>query len=126
MIDRVALPGRGCASPSCCDRERADPAVPVSRTSSTTSRNGSSCNPAFGPRRGRTGIKLLFTGGLRIATTLDPQTQGFAQTAVRSVLAYPSDPDGAMTVIDPRTGYVRAMVGGDDADYWTGHRRRVA
>ena len=23
-----------------------------------------------------------------------------------------------MTVIDPRTGYVRAMVGGDDADYW--------
>ena len=23
-----------------------------------------------------------------------------------------------MTVIDPRTGYVRAMVGGNDADYW--------
>ena len=23
-----------------------------------------------------------------------------------------------MTVIDPRTGYVRAMVGGEDADYW--------
>ena len=23
-----------------------------------------------------------------------------------------------MTVIDPRTGYVKAMVGGKDADYW--------
>jgi penicillin-binding protein 1A len=34
------------------------------------------------------------------------------------VLAYPGDPDGAMTVIDPRTGFVRAMVGGDDTDYW--------
>ena len=45
--------------------------------------------------------------------------QGYAETAVRDrLLAYPSDPDGAMTVIDPRTGFVRAMVGGDDADYW--------
>ncbi len=34
------------------------------------------------------------------------------------MLAYPGDPSGAMTVIDPRTGYVRAMVGGKDADYW--------
>ena len=34
------------------------------------------------------------------------------------MLAYPGDPSGAMTVIDPRTGYVKAMVGGKDADYW--------
>ena len=27
-----------------------------------------------------------------------------------------------MTVLDPRTGYVRAMVGGDDADYWASDR----
>jgi penicillin-binding protein 1A len=74
-------------------------------------------NPAFGQSR-QDRYKLLFTGGLRIATTLEPQTQAFAESAVRSVLAYPSDPDAAMTVIDPRTGYVRAMVGGDDADYW--------
>ena len=74
-------------------------------------------NPAFGETR-QDRFKLLFTGGLQITTTLDPKLQGFAQTAVRSVLAYPGDPDGAMTVIDPRTGYVRAMVGGDDADYW--------
>jgi penicillin-binding protein 1A len=74
-------------------------------------------NPAFGETR-EDRYKLLFTGGLRITTTLDPQFQLAAQTAVRSVLAFPGDPSGAMTVIDPRTGYVRAMVGGRDADYW--------
>ena len=45
-------------------------------------------------------------------------SSGTRRRAVRSVLPYPGDPSGAMTVIDPRTGYVRAMVGGDDADYW--------
>ncbi|MGZ6544427.1 MAG: penicillin-binding protein [Actinomycetota bacterium] len=74
-------------------------------------------NPAFGKTR-EDRYQLLFTGGLRITTTIDPQFQRYAQSAVRSVLPYPGDPSGAMTVIDPRTGYVRAMVGGDDADYW--------
>jgi penicillin-binding protein 1A len=74
-------------------------------------------NPAFGPTR-EDRYRLLFTGGLRITTTLEPRFQIAAQTAVRSVLAYPGDPAGAMTVVDPRTGYVRAMVGGNDADYW--------
>jgi penicillin-binding protein 1A len=74
-------------------------------------------NKAFGPTR-QDRYKLLFTGGLRITTTLDPRLQGLAESAVRSVLAYPGDPDGAVTVIDPRTGFVRAMVGGKDADYW--------
>jgi len=74
-------------------------------------------NPAFGETR-EDRYRLLFTGGLRITTTLDPRMQAAAQTAVRSVLSYPGDPSGAMTVIDPRTGYVRAMVGGKDNDYW--------
>jgi penicillin-binding protein 1A len=74
-------------------------------------------NPAFGPTRDAR-ARLLFTGGLQITTSLDPDLQRYAQSAVRSVLAYPNDPSGAMTVLDPRTGYVRAMVGGDDADYW--------
>jgi penicillin-binding protein 1A len=74
-------------------------------------------NPRFGETR-EDRYRLLFTGGLRITTTLDPDFQRWAQTAVRSVLAYPGDPAGAMTAIDPRTGYVRAMVGGTDADYW--------
>ena len=74
-------------------------------------------NPAFGSTYDDR-YRLLFTGGLRITTTLDPQIQAAAQNAVSSVLAYPSDPDAAVTVLDPRTGYVRAMVGGDEAHYW--------
>ena len=74
-------------------------------------------NPAFGRTRGDR-ERLLFTGGLHVVTTIDPNLQASAQTAVRSVLAYPGDPAGALTAIDPRTGYVRAMVGGNDADYW--------
>ena len=74
-------------------------------------------NPAFGATYDDR-YRLLFTGGLRITTTLDPAVQSAAQDAVSSVLAYPSDPDAAVTVLDPRTGYVRAMVGGDDAHYW--------
>ena len=74
-------------------------------------------NRAFG-RTYDDRYRLLFTGGLRITTTLDPGLQAAAQDAVSSVLTYPSDPDAAVTVLDPRTGYVRAMVGGRDADFW--------
>ncbi len=74
-------------------------------------------NPAFGKSRGDR-YRLLFTGGLRITTTLDPDVQAAAEESVRSVLSYPKDPDAAVTVLDPRNGYVRAMVGGDDEDYW--------
>ncbi|MDP9185281.1 MAG: penicillin-binding protein, partial [Actinomycetota bacterium] len=63
--------------------------------------------------------RLLFTGGLRITTTLDPSIQRAAEYAVDEILRYPNhDPDAAVTVVDPRTGYVRAMVGGRDARYW--------
>ena len=70
-------------------------------------------NPAFGETAPGP-LQAPVHGGLRITTTLDPRTQELAEDAVRSVLAYPGDPDGAMTVIDPRTGFVRAMVGGND------------
>ena len=73
-------------------------------------------NPAFGSDYDDR-YRLLFTGGLRITTTLDPSVQAAAQDAVSSVLTYPTDPDAAVT-LDPRTGYVRAMVGGKDAAYW--------
>ena len=78
-------------------------------------------NPAFGENE-EDRYRLLFSGGLRITTTVDPVLQGYAERAVHSVLAYPTDPEGAMTVIDPRTGYVRAMVGGTDAEFWGGRR----
>jgi penicillin-binding protein 1A len=73
-------------------------------------------NPAFGPTR-EDRYRLLFTGGLRIHTTLQPVVQTAAQRAVDSVLSYPNDPSAAVTVVDPRTGFVVAMVGGDVRDY---------
>ncbi|MEX0984106.1 MAG: transglycosylase domain-containing protein [Actinomycetota bacterium] len=78
-------------------------------------------NPAFGRTRGDR-YQLLFTGGLRITTTLDPRIQAAAQTSADAILSYPGDPDAAVTVLDPRTGYIRAMVGGNEADYWADRR----
>jgi penicillin-binding protein 1A len=75
-------------------------------------------NPRFGSTRPDR-YNLLFNGGLRITTTLDPRLQVYADHAVNAILTYHSDPYGAMTVIDPRTGYVRAMVGG--RNYWDQH-----
>jgi membrane peptidoglycan carboxypeptidase len=76
-------------------------------------------NPAFGKTYDDR-YRLLFTGGLRITTTLDPSIQKGAEYAVGQILRYPGrDPDAAVTVLDPRTGYVRAMVGGRDTHYWT-------
>jgi penicillin-binding protein 1A len=74
-------------------------------------------NPAFGETR-EDRYRLLFTGGLRIHTTLRPGVQAAAQRAVDSVLSYPDDPSAAVTVLDPRNGFVLAMVGGDQRDYW--------
>ena len=72
-------------------------------------------NPKFGATRTER-YDLLFNGGLRITTTLDPQLQVYADRAVNSILTFNNDPYGALTAVDPRTGYVRAMVGG--RDYW--------
>jgi penicillin-binding protein 1A len=73
-------------------------------------------NPRFG-KTVQERYDLLFKGGLRITTTIDPRLQQEAETAVHSILLYPSDPYAAMTVVDPRTGFIRAMVGG--RDYWS-------
>lgn len=77
-------------------------------------------NPHFGDTP-QERYDLLFEGGLRIVTTLDPRMQRAAEHAVSSVLTEGSDPYGALTSIDPRTGYVRAMVGG--RDYWNRNDR---
>jgi len=72
-------------------------------------------NPRFGATPEER-YDLLFEGGLRITTTLEPRLQLQAERAVQQVLPYRRDPYAALTAIDPRTGYVRAMVGG--RDYW--------
>jgi penicillin-binding protein 1A len=72
-------------------------------------------NPRFGETQ-QERYDLLFEGGLRIVTTLDLGMQQAAERAVSSVLTERGDPYGALTTVDPRTGFVRAMVGG--RDYW--------
>jgi len=58
------------------------------------------------------GTTLVFKGGLTVYTTLDTTLQTYAEEAVRGVLDRPDDPDCALVAIDPRTGYVKALVGG--------------
>ncbi len=72
-------------------------------------------NPRFGETP-QERYDLLFKGGLRITTTLVPRLQEEAERAIESILIYKTDPWAAMSVVDPRTGYVKAMVGG--RNYW--------
>jgi penicillin-binding protein 1A len=56
----------------------------------------------------------LFNGGLRIHTTIDLSLQAAAEQAIGEVMPDPNGPEAALVAVDPRTGYVRAMVGGRD------------
>lgn len=51
-------------------------------------------------------------GGLRIYTTLDSVVQQSAEEAMSRFLPADRDLQGALVAIDPRTGYVKALVGG--------------
>lgn len=57
---------------------------------------------------------LLFGGGLRIYTTLDPAMQRDAEAAITGVLDKSSYPSAALVAMEPFTGNVRALVGGDN------------
>ncbi len=71
--------------------------------------------------------RILTSGGLKIFSTLDPEIQRIAENALKKGLEdleakdsrlKRSDPDdqlqGALVAIDPKTGAVKAMVGGRD------------
>jgi penicillin-binding protein 1A len=72
----------------------------------------------------RYGAQVVYHGGLKVTTTLDPQLQSRAVEAVQSGLAAldrdlgvadsPADmrPQGALVAVETRSGAVRAMVGG--------------
>ena len=61
---------------------------------------------------------VLFKGGLTVKTTIDPTMQQVAEEAVRSQLDTIGldGLDMGMVVIDPKTGYIKCMVGGYDYD----------
>jgi penicillin-binding protein 1A len=59
----------------------------------------------------------IFSGGLRIYTTVDSKIQGAAEAAFADPANFPKGFDstkveGAMTIIEPSTGAIQAMVGG--------------
>jgi penicillin-binding protein 1A len=56
--------------------------------------------------------RLLFQGGLRIYTTVDLDMQSAAENAIEQVLTESSDPYGSLVAIEPKTGHLKAMVGG--------------
>jgi penicillin-binding protein 1A len=60
----------------------------------------------------RFGAKRVFGGGLEVTTTIDLDLQQQAADAIRSILPNPDGPTAALVAIDPRTGAVKAMVGG--------------
>src|SRR4030042_4981133 len=57
---------------------------------------------------------MIFRGGLRIYTTIDMQLQSYAEYAVSSTLDEEGDPTGSICAVDPKTGEIKAMVGGKD------------
>ncbi|MGH2795536.1 MAG: transglycosylase domain-containing protein, partial [Actinomycetota bacterium] len=59
-------------------------------------------------------VNALFKGGLRIHTSIDLRLQKFAEDASREVLAFKKDPYNAFVAMDPRSGEIKAMVGGRD------------
>lgn len=63
------------------------------------------------------GPDLLYRGGLRIQTTIDPSLQRSAERAVAARLETTDYPvEMSLVSVEPRTGHVVAMVGGRDYD----------
>jgi penicillin-binding protein 1A len=55
---------------------------------------------------------LVFRGGLRIETSLDPHLQDKAEKLLSKTFPAPKDPEAALVAIEPQTGFVRTVVGG--------------
>ena len=60
------------------------------------------------------GAGRVFGGGLKVTSTIDLELQETAHKAIESVLKTPGGPAAALVAIDPRTGAVKAMVGGSN------------
>src|SRR5260370_27223814 len=62
----------------------------------------------------RYGDRAVFSGGLEVTTTVDPAMQTQAESVLAKTLNRPDDPYASLVSVDPRTGYVTAIVGGRD------------
>lgn len=72
-------------------------------------------NPAFGDTRGER-IDRLFTGGLRITTTIEPDLQDAAERIVRQHFPQRDGVTAAIASVDPGNGRVLAAAFGRDFD----------
>lgn len=57
---------------------------------------------------------LVYHGGLKIYTTLNKQLQQAAEQSVNQYLRDKNDLQSALISVDPKTGHIKAMVGGKD------------
>lgn len=69
----------------------------------------------------RFGPKQVYTEGLKVYTTLDPEMQAAAESAFCGAKVFEGKPvsthptlQGGFVALDPQTGHVKAMVGGRD------------
>lgn len=65
----------------------------------------------------RYGVKKVNEGGLKVKTTLDPDLQNFAETAIASEMAKLNKykvTNGAALITEPKSGQILAMVGSKD------------
>ena len=60
------------------------------------------------------GAKRVFGGGYRVNTTIDLRLQALARTAIKKWLPSASGPQAALVAINPTTGAVLAMYGGNN------------
>ena len=61
------------------------------------------------------GADIVYRGGLRVETALDPRMQALAEESVKKALSGTSPPlEMALVTVEPNTGFVRAMIGGRD------------
>lgn len=60
------------------------------------------------------GKDKVYSGGLEVYGTLDPQMQEAAEKAIQQTLPSPNDPYASLVTVEPATGYVKAIVGGRD------------
>jgi penicillin-binding protein 1A len=62
----------------------------------------------------RYGSGRVFGGGLRVTSTIDLNVQRIARRAITKWLTEPNGPSAALVAVDPRSGAVRAMIGGNN------------
>lgn len=60
------------------------------------------------------GVNMVFKGGLQIYTTLDLEMQKTAEEIPKKILNKEKDPSTALVAIEPKTGCIKALVGGKD------------